>query len=231
MSIRNVEGKVEDLILVRNVLISVFDKGGLDQLVPGLIEANRDVRILSTGRTFGVIREILGESYERNLLEIAEYTGLSEMEGDLVKTIHPKIFAGILGERNNPEHQRYLAEELDKASYIDMVVVNLYPFEEVIRKPGVSFEKARGHIDIGGVNLIRAAAKNFLGCAVVCDPSDYESLLRNMGENHGLTSINQRFQLARKGFDTIAGYDGAISDYLAENPPDEEELEALYEFS
>jgi len=230
MSIRDMEGKVDNLIPVRNVIISVFDKTGLEQLVPGLIEANSDVRLLSTGGTFDGIKEILGESYEKNLIEIAEYTDFPEMEGGLVKTLHPKIYAGILGERNNPKHQRYLTKDLDEAFYIDLVVVNLYPFEKVICKPGITFEEARGNIDIGGPTLIRAAAKNSLGCAVVCDPYDYEYLLRHIEKNQGSTSVNYRAHLMGKIFETTGRYDLAIAEYLRENTPTNE-FEALYEFS
>jgi len=126
------KGEVNDLIPVKNVIVSVFDKTGLEQLVPGLIEANRDTRFLSTGGTFSRIKDILGASYRDHLIEIAEYTEFPEMDGGLVKTLHPKIHAGLLGERNNPKHQRYLAEELSGGVYIDMAVVNLYPFENVV---------------------------------------------------------------------------------------------------
>jgi phosphoribosylaminoimidazolecarboxamide formyltransferase / IMP cyclohydrolase len=230
MSIRNMRGEVNDLIPVKNVIVSVFDKTGLEQLVPSLIEVNKDVRLLSTGGTFGRIRDILGDSYEDHLVEIAAYTEFPEMEGGLVKTLHPKIHAGLLGERNNPEHQRYLAEKLNGGVYIDMVVVNLYPFEKVIGSPNVNFEKARGNVDIGGPTMIRAAAKNFPSCAVVCDPIDYQPVLEHIRENNGSTSFNQRFQLASKVFDMTARYDKSIADYFDSHTVKQQEVRSLYTF-
>ena len=148
MAIRNVKGKITDLIRVENVLISVYDKTGLDFFVPELLNLNPRMRFMSTGGTYSKLREILGNSHESNLMEVADYTGFPEMEGGLVKTLHPKIHAGILGERNNPEHQKYL-QDLGNGVFIDMVVVNLYPFQDVVNSDA-NFEQARGHIDIGG---------------------------------------------------------------------------------
>ena len=190
MTIRDMKGEVQDLIRVENVIVSVFDKTGLDEFVPGLLKMNPDVRFLSTGGTYKKMKEILGNSYDYNLMEVAEYTKFPEMEGGLVKTLHPKIHAGLLGERNNQEHQRYLKEELNGGVYIDMVLVNLYPFQQVINSPDVNFEKARGNIDIGGPTMIRAAAKNFPSSAVVCDPKDYPEVLQHMVSNNGSTSFD-----------------------------------------
>jgi phosphoribosylaminoimidazolecarboxamide formyltransferase/IMP cyclohydrolase len=147
-------------------------------------------------------------------MEVAEYTGFPEMQRGLVKTLHPKIHAGILGERNNPEHQRYLAEEMNGGVYIDMVVVNLYPFEETIAKPDSTFETARGNIDIGGPTMIRGAAKNFPSCAVVCEPGDYEKVMREIEENNGCTTFEQRLGLAQKVFDATARYDRFIAEFM-----------------
>ena len=134
MSIRDAEGQIEGNIPVKNVLVSVSDKSGLEGFVKGLIEVNPDVRFMSTGGTYKKIDELLGESSEKHLIQVSDYTGFPEMEGGLVKTLHPKIHAGLLGERNNPEHQRYLKEDLDNGVYIDMVVVNLYPFKDIVAK-------------------------------------------------------------------------------------------------
>ncbi len=242
MSIRDLKGKVNDRIPVKNVLVSVFDKSGLEKLVQGLIDINPGVRFMSTGGTYKKIKDILGNSYGDNLIEIAEYTDFPEMEGGLVKTLHPKIHAGLLGERNNPEHQRYLREELDGGVFIDMVVVNLYPFEEMVKKieageidhntqKPYNFESARGNEDIGGPTMLRAGAKNFPSCASVCDPKDYLKLVREIKENGGATSFNQRLNLAPKVFETTARYDSAIARYLAEKTQDIEAIRSLYEFS
>ena len=215
MSIRDVKGKIIDKIKVDNVLVSVFDKFGLDDLIIDLMEINPNVRFMSTGGTYKKIREILGDQFSDNLTAVDDYTGFPEMEGGLVKTLHPKIHAGILGERNNTEHQRYLKEELNSAVYIDMLIVNLYPFNQVIQDDDVTFEKARGNIDIGGPGMIRGAAKNFLSCAVVTDPSDYGNLISIIKSNGGCTTFEERFNLAVKAFRATAEYDATISDYLA----------------
>lgn len=225
------KSKVNDLIPVKNVIVSVFDKTGLEQLVPSLIDVNKDVRFISTGGTFGKIKDILGGSYQNHLTDIEEYTKSPEMEGGLVKTLHPKIFAGILAERNNQKHQRYLVEELNGGVYIDMVVVNLYPFEKVISSPDVNFEKARGNVDVGGPSMIRAAAKNFPSCAVVCDPFDYQPLLDHIKDNNGSTSFDQRFQLAKKVFWVTARYDGKIADYFSGHTLELEKVRELYAFN
>ena len=231
MTIRNMKGIVEDLIPVRNVLVSVFDKTGLEGFVPGLMQINPKVRFLSTGGTYKKIRELLGDSYRDNFMEVAEYTEFPEMEGGLVKTLHPKIYAGLLGERNNPEHQRYLREELNGGVYIDMVLVNLYPFQQVIGSPDVNFERARGNIDIGGPTMIRAAAKNFPSCAVVCDPKDYQQVLQHIVINNGSTSFGQRLRLARKVFELTAMCDRAIADYFEEQVGRKaDEIRGLYKF-
>jgi len=217
MSIRDLKGTVEDKIPVRNVLLSVFDKSGLETLVPSIIEVSPNVRFMSTGGTYKKLAEMFaGSCYPERLMEVAEYTGFPEMEGGLVKTLHPKIHAGLLGERNNPEHQKYLAETLNGGVYIDLVVVNLYPFNKVIADPAVTFEKARGNIDIGGPCMVRAGAKNFPSCAVLCDPADYKSFLDNLRENDGCTTFNQRLRLAQKAFETTARYDSAIAPFIAE---------------
>ncbi|MBI2129037.1 hypothetical protein HYU07_02255 [Candidatus Woesearchaeota archaeon] len=227
MSIRDLKGKVDDLIPVQNVLISVYDKNGLEELIPGLLKINPHVEFISTGGTYTKIKEILGRSATYSLKEVADYTGFPEMKGGLVKTLHPKIHAGILGERNNPEHQRYLNEDLNGAVYIDMVVVNLYPFKEMIKKieageinkqtgKPYNFESARGNIDIGGPTMIRAAAKNFPGCAVVCDSRDYDNVLKTVGNNNGCTLFTQRLILAEKAFNQTSDYENAISKYFFE---------------
>ncbi len=212
MAIRDMQGKAEDLIPVKNVIVSVFDKTKLELLVSGLVRVNPGIRFLSTGGTYNRVKEILGNSFGANLTEVAEFTGSPEMEGGLVKTLHPTIYGGILGERNNPEHQKFLGGI--GGAYIDLVVVNLYPFRQVINSPDATFETARGHIDIGGPAMIRAAAKNFPSCAVVCDPEDYEPILEHIRDNNGQTSLSQRLRLANKAFATTAAYEADIANYM-----------------
>lgn len=209
----NVVDKIDDPVRVNTVLVSVSDKTGLDEFIPGLIGVNPEMRILSTGGTFGRIKEILGEKAENNLTQVSDYTGQPETQGGLVKTLDFKIYLGLLTETYNPAHREDLKRT--DALPIDMVVVNLYPFEETISKKGVSPEQARGNIDIGGPCMLRASAKNFLRVAPVVDPGDYASILAELTANAGSTSLAMRFKLSRKAFEHTAQYDRAISDYLA----------------
>jgi len=227
MTIRDLKGVVEDSIPVQTVLVSVFDKSGLEEFIPGLVALNPRIRFLSTGGTYGQIRGILDNPGEGTLLSIEKYTGFPEMEGGLVKTLHPKIHAGILAERNNLEHQRFLQEM--NAEHIDMVVVNLYPFEKVIESPGVTFEHARGNVDIGGPTMLRAAAKNFPSCAAVCDPFDYVKILQQLKETGGSTSFNQRLGLAKKVFARTFMYDNVVANYFSIEA-DPEKVRPQYKF-
>ncbi len=212
MSIRDMKGKVEDKIPVRRVVVSVFDKTGLEELIPGIIRCSSGVQFLSTGGTHGRITQILGSDADRYLTDIGDYTGSPEMEGGLVKTLHPKIHSGILAERNNPDHENFLLGF--GADFIDLVVVNLYNFAAVT-VADASIEKARGHIDIGGPAMLRAAAKNFPGCAVVCRPEDYKGFLMHLEANAGCTTFNYRVGLARPVFITTGNYDKNIGQYLS----------------
>ncbi len=235
MSIRDQRYELWDVIPVNNVLVSVFDKSGLERLIPALLEVNPDVAFLSTGGTYRrmeeILTELLGSESSDHLVDVASYTGAPEMEGGLVKTLHPKIHAGILGERENPAHHQYLADfsaHLQNNSlanigrsgsmpglYIDMLVVNLYPFERVIADPNSSFETARSHIDIGGPTMLRAAAKNFMSCCPVIDPLDYDRVIQHVRQNDG-TTFAFRASMAYKVFDVTARYDALIASYLSE---------------
>ncbi|MBW2436921.1 MAG: hypothetical protein JRF29_06560, partial [Deltaproteobacteria bacterium] len=209
MSINVVE-KVDDLVKVKNILVSVSDKGGLEQFIPELVEINPEIRIFSTGGTYGRISEILGDSGASRLMQVSDYTGQPETQGGLVKTLDFKIYLGLLTETYNDAHQGDLKRT--GAVPIDMVVVNLYPFKETISKPDVTVEQARGNIDIGGPCMIRASAKNCIRVASVVDPADYGQILAVLKANQGSTSLDLRFQLARKAFDHTAVYDRTIAD-------------------
>ncbi len=218
MSINIVE-KIDDLVKVRHVLLSVSDKRGLDVLIPQLVDANPDIKIFSTGGTFNAIREILGESAAQHLTRVSEYTGQPETQGGLVKTLDFKIYLGLLTETYNDAHQADLKRTTGVP--IDMVVVNLYPFKETISKPGVTVEQARGNIDIGGPCMIRASAKNFIRVASVVDPADYERIISELQENSGAISLDLRFQLAQKAFEHTAVYDNTIADFLKSKVSDD----------
>jgi phosphoribosylaminoimidazolecarboxamide formyltransferase / IMP cyclohydrolase len=212
MGINTVE-KIDNLVPVKTVLISVSDKSGLDVFIPQLTAVNPDIRILSTGGTFNAIREILGDRAKGMLMQVSDYTGQPETQGGLVKTLDFKIYLGILTETHNPSHQADLRRT--DANAIDMVIVNLYPFRETIQKPGATVEMARGNIDIGGPCMVRASAKNYLRVASVVDPADYPAVIEELGANNGMTTLETRFRLAQKAFAHTADYDRTIADYLA----------------
>ena len=209
----NVVERVDDLVKVRNILVSVSDKSGLEQFIPELVAINPQIRIFSTGGTFGRIAEILGVSHAGRLMQVSDYTGQPETQGGLVKTLDFKIYLGLLTETYNDAHQGDLKRT--GSVPIDMVVVNLYPFKETISKPDVTVEQARGNIDIGGPCMIRASAKNYIRVASVVDPADYTRILPVLKANRGATNLDLRFQLACKAFDHTAVYDRTIADFLA----------------
>ena len=209
--------KIDDRVAVRNVLLSVYDKSNLDFLVPELLKLDKSVRLYSTGGTYEHIASLPNMDRDR-LVQVSEYTGQPEMSGGLVKTLDFKIYLGLLSETYNQNHRA----DLDRtgAMTIDMVVVNLYPFDETIARKGIDIEDARGNIDIGGPCMLRAAAKNYLRVAAICDPTDYSSIVDELKANDGATALATRFTLARKTFKHTATYDTAISAYLETVQPD-----------
>ncbi|MBT4364945.1 MAG: hypothetical protein HN737_01425 [Desulfobacterales bacterium] len=208
----NIVDRIDDQVKVRNILVSVSDKNGLDLFIPQLIDIIPDIRIFSTGGTYEKIKDIIGEKSKSCLTQVSDYTGQPETQGGLVKTLDFKIYLGLLTETYNDFHK----EDLDRTDSvsIDMVIVNLYPFKETISKEGVTVEEARGNIDIGGPCMIRASAKNFLRVASIVDPSDYEMIVSKMRANNGMMSLELRYKLARKAFEHTAGYDRNIADFL-----------------
>jgi phosphoribosylaminoimidazolecarboxamide formyltransferase/IMP cyclohydrolase len=211
----NIVDRIDSLISVRHVLVSVSDKGGLDAFIPQLVAINPDVKFFSTGGTYGRIQEILGDSAADRLTQVSDYTGQPETQGGLVKTLDFKIYLGLLTETYNDSHR----DDLKRTGSvpIDMVVVNLYPFKETISKAGVTVEQARGNIDIGGPCMIRASAKNFIRVASVVDPSDYGMIVSELESNDGALTLGLRYRLAQKAFDHTAVYDRTIADYLSAN--------------
>jgi phosphoribosylaminoimidazolecarboxamide formyltransferase/IMP cyclohydrolase len=204
---------IDDLVALKTVIVSVFDKSGLETLVTGMLSVNPSLQILSTGGTYAAIASLLGGDAARSLRQVSDYTGQPEMQGGLVKTLDFKLYLGLLSESHNPDHQTDLARV--NAVPIDMVVVNLYPFQETASRPGSSIEDARGHIDIGGPCMVRAAAKNYHRVAVLTDSADYASVIAELSTRHGKLSLETRFRLAQKAFRTIAAYDEAIARYLS----------------
>lgn len=208
----NKVGTIDDWVRVNTVLASVSDKTGLESLAGGLLAVNPSLSLLSTGGTFSALQQSLGARAASCLRQVSDYTGQPEMQGGLVKTLDFKIYLGLLSETYNPAHSKDL--ERTGARAIDMVVVNLYPFEATAAAPGTTLEDARANIDIGGPCLVRAAAKNFHRVAVLVDPADYAAVLHELQGNRGALCLATRWRLARKAFDVIARYDAAIAAYL-----------------
>lgn len=188
----------------KTALISVSDKTGIADFARSLVKLG--YHILSTGGTAALLQR---EGIECQ--EVADYTGFPEMLDGRVKTLHPRIHAGILARRDLPEHMKALEEH--KIDPIDIVCVNLYPFEQTIARPDCTFENAIENIDIGGPSMLRAAAKNHAGVTVVVDPTDYAKVVKEIEET-GSVSAATRFALAVKVFAHTARYDGAITNYL-----------------
>ena len=193
------------MIKVKRVLISVSDKKGLIPFVKGLCAL--DVEILSTGGTAKQLREA-----GIPVKEVSEYTGFPEMLDGRVKTLHPKIHGGLLAVRSNEKHMSQVKEY--DIGLIDMVVINLYPFESVIKKKNVALDEAIENIDIGGPSMLRSAAKNFKSVAVVSNPERYQNVLKELQVNAGLLSETVLFNLAVEAFQHTARYDGIISEFL-----------------
>lgn len=208
----NIVQQIDDYVEIRNVLLSVFDKTGLEKLVPGLLEACPNVRFYSTGGTYRAVKEILGAAADERLVSVSDYTGQPEMQGGLVKTLDFKIYLGLLSEKYNADHQADLART--QAISIDMVIANLYPFQQVVAQPDVSAELARTNIDIGGPCMIRASAKNYIRVASVTDSADYASILSEAKAHGGALSYATRFHLMQKAFAHTAAYDAAIAHHF-----------------
>jgi phosphoribosylaminoimidazolecarboxamide formyltransferase / IMP cyclohydrolase len=215
----NVVERIDDLVKVRHVLASVFDKSGLEEFIPELIGINPGIKIFSTGGTYKRIREILGETADSCLTQVSDYTGQPETQGGLVKTLDFKIYLGLLTETYNDAHNADI--QRTGSVHIDMTLCNLYPFKDTISKSGVTVEMARGNIDIGGPCMIRASAKNFIRVASVVDPSDYSAILSEMTSNGGAISLQLRYRLAKKAFDHTAVYDRTIADFFGSRSFDE----------
>ena len=190
---------------IKTAVISVWDKSGLAEFAQGLAEF--DVEILSTGGTARMLSEAGSK-----VRDISDYTGFPEMMDGRVKTLHPKVHGGLLARRDNPADMEMAKKH--SIQMIDMVVVNLYPFEATIAKPGVSLEEVIENIDIGGPTMLRSAAKNYKSVAVVCNPARYEEILAEMRANNGVISEETCAKLAVEVFSRTSAYDGTITGYL-----------------
>ena len=190
---------------IQRALISVSDKTGLVELTQEL--AAMDIQIITTG---GTAKLLLQEGIAHT--EISAFTGFPEMLDGRVKTLHPKVHGGLLYLRDNPSHQAQA--EAYGILPIDLVIVNLYPFEQTIAKTDTTLEEAIEQIDIGGPSMLRSAAKNYRFVTVVVDPEDYADVLQNIKDNDGATTLKLRERLGIKVFVTTSKYDQAIANYL-----------------
>jgi phosphoribosylaminoimidazolecarboxamide formyltransferase/IMP cyclohydrolase len=204
---------------IKRALISVSNKEGVVELAKKL--SLKGIEILSTG---GTAKALTAHGIE--VTDVSDYTGFSEMMDGRVKTLHPKIHGGLLALRENEDHMKQASD--NSIEMIDLVVVNLYPFEETVSKEGVSEEEAIENIDIGGPSMIRSAAKNFKYVTVLTDPSDYNEVLSEISEK-GETSLETRRKLARKAFTMTSKYDEAIDHYFRNLNGEPELLDLHYE--
>lgn len=195
----------ENLVKVKRALLSVSDKSGLIDFAKVL--SSHGVELISTGGTAKAIKDA-----GLQVKDISEVTGFPEMLDGRVKTLHPVVHGGLLSLRDNKEHMETIAKH--KIQPIDLVCVNLYPFEATISKPNVELEHAIENIDIGGPSMIRSASKNYRSVTVVTAASQYEAVMKEMSENAGATTFKLRQELAIEAFGNTSRYDGMIHDYL-----------------
>lgn len=194
--------------MIKRALISVYDKSGLEKLIEVL--GMYGVEIVSSG---GTARRIVEFGYKK-LRKVAEYTGYPESPGGLLKTLHPKIHGGLLLDPDDPEHQKYM--EKYGIEPFDLIVVNLYPFQDAAER-GAGIKEAAENIDIGGPTMIRAAAKAALlydRATVVFDPAQYGEIIEALSKNGGSIPSSLRRRLAEKAFKRTSWYDSVIAEYL-----------------
>ena len=210
------------IVAIKRALISVSDKTGVGDFARALTA--RGVEILSTGGTARLLA-----SHGIPVIEVSDHTGFPEMLDGRVKTLHPRVHGGVLARRDEETHMRALRDH--NIAPIDLVVVNLYPFEQTVAQPGCNFATAIENIDIGGPTLLRAAAKNHAAVTVVVDAGDYETVLAEMGAHENSVTDATRFRLAVKAFEHTARYDGAIANYLGALDHDKKLLDFPHTFN
>jgi len=198
-------------VRVRRALLSVSDKTGVAEFARGLAELG--VELISTGGTAATLREA-----GLTVRGISDFTGFPEIMDGRVKTLHPKLYAGLLAVRSNPDHVAAAAEL--EIEYVDLVCVNLYPFEATAARRGVAEAEVIENIDIGGPTMLRAAAKNYAFSAVVVNPASYDAVLQELKDTGGLLSLGTRESLAAEAFSYTARYDSAISRWFVEKHDD-----------
>jgi len=212
-----VEGKVIDIVPIRRCLISVSDKTGIVDLCT-VLQQKYNVELLSTGGTAKKLRDS-----GLTVMDVSEYTGGDECLDGRVKTLHPKIHGGLLAVRGNESHTADMKAQ--GMSYIDMTILNLYPFEETMKRDGVTFEQCVENIDIGGPSMMRSTAKNHVSTTIVTSPTQYEALIAELERTKGGTSLKTRKSCAANAFALSAKYDSMIASYFASQLVKDEEEE------
>lgn len=207
----NTVSTVRDKVPVLNAIVSVYDKTGLGSLVECLLCHCPGIHLFSTGGSHEFLSGMLGSRAGAHLVRLEDYTGQPVMKGGLVKTLDWKVYLGILAESGDESH----AQDLKRTGAVlfDMVIGNLYPFSEAAKERG-QLESTRQHIDIGGPSMLRAAAKNFLRVAPVCQPGQYARLAEVLEAGHGCTTLVERRLLAGEVFQRQSAYDAAIATYI-----------------
>ena len=208
-------GNTVDVVPIRRALISVSDKTGIVEFATFL--ASQNVELLSTGGTAKALREA-----GLTVMDVAEYTGAAECLDGRVKTLHPKVHGGLLAVRGNEQHEAQMKEQ--GMSFIDMTILNLYPFEATV-KSGASLAQCIENVDIGGPSMLRSTAKNHAFTTIVTDPNQYAEIQAEMSANSGGTTLGLRRRLAAKAFALTASYDSAIATHLAQELAKMEQVE------
>ncbi len=208
--------KIQDLVPVRNAFISLSNKTASEKLADELYNVCPGLTIFSSGGTYAHLKKNFNPDTEKMLIEASEYTGMPETEGGLVKTLHHKFFLGYLTETFCEAHQQDL--ERENAVPIDLVIVDLYPFADIVAKPGSTIENCRGNIDVGGPSGLRAAAKNWPRVMVIPGYSEYayRDLITRLRDNNGCTDLFMRLAGFKNTFKMLAEYDKAIAEFASE---------------
>ncbi len=193
---------------IGRAIISCHDKSGLSEFVTRLLNINPEMKIICSSGTYRALEKVAAN----NLVEVSEYTGFKEMPSGLVKTLHPKIHAGILADLNDEAQRKYLED--NGIESFDLIVANLYPFETAVKEEK-GFMHVRNNIDIGGVSLLEAGSKNFLRVTVITNPEDYNKVADNMAENNGSVDLSTRLLLAKKAMAYLQHYLTEINNYFS----------------
>lgn len=194
-------------VKIKNAIISCYDKNGLKEFVSELVKLNPEIKIYCSSGTFKELEPVAKD----NIIEVSDYVGFKEMPSGLVKTLNPKLHAGILADLDDEKQVKYLEE--NKIVVFDIVVVNLYPFEKIVAAGG-SVDEARKNIDIGGVSLLEAASKNFPRVTAVSDINDYDKLLETLRNNNGASDDKTRLEFAKKALSHLHHYMSEINKYF-----------------